>query len=254
LRELEIADDLSDEVEKIDAEIFKVKRKISHIEMTLEAQNLKENSQKEYLKTSKSNMDGQIKDLTNLENSSKQSQEVLQAKSNSGHIKRSVSSRSSRSTRSSIKQKATIAGLEAKCEALRKTQEAEAELYAIKAEVEAETAKQLKEAQQKIELLKLEEEISKAKAIKDVYIKEENAAIQKGSDKSCKSKSSNSSHISRVSNKSSIAQEAHIAGLEAEGRAKRKTQQAELDTCVRKHSTRFPKYEHAGTNVILSKY
>ena len=100
------------------------------------------------------------------------------------------------------------------------TQKAKANLADIQAELELETAKLINEAQQKLELSKIDEEIAKAKAVETVYMKEEEAALPT---RSC------GSNISRVSMRSSIVQKAKIAELEAERKARLKTQQAEME-------------------------
>ena len=102
------------------------------------------------------------------------------------------------------------------------TQKAEIKLADIQAELEAETAKLMKETQQNLELSKIDGEILKAKAIENVYWEKEAAA-------SAASLPARPSHsqVSRVSMRSSTAQKAKIAGLEAEREAKIKTQEAE---------------------------
>ena len=126
------------------------------------------------------------------------------------------------STRSSVKQKAMVAGLEAKREAMKKTQEAETLAAVANVEAEAELAKKLKTAQQKAELLKIEEQIAKAKAMEQVYKEKQESKNNKSVPNSSKGSTSSSS------SRSSVTQRALIAGLEAESEAKRKTQEAEL--------------------------
>ena len=69
-------------------------------------------------------------------------------------------------------------------------------------------------------MYKNDEEIAKTKAVETVYMKEEEANLPT---RSC------GSNISRVSMRSSMAQKAKIAELEAERKARLKTQQAEME-------------------------
>ena len=116
LRDSKISDDYREElardIEKVDASLFSVKRKISHVEAR----------------------------LPKLE-------DERSARSRSS---RTRSARSERSCSSSVKQKALILGLEAKRKAMLNTQKAEAEMTEAQAKLEAETAKLLKENNQKL--------------------------------------------------------------------------------------------------------
>ena len=175
-------DELSRDIEDIDASIFATKRQISQADRT--------------------------------------HSESAGSRAGRTHHSSSPSTRSTGSNSSSTKKKAAIVGLEAKRKAMLETQKAKANLADIQAELELETAKLINEAQQKLELSKIDEEIAKAKAVETVYMKEEEAALPT---RSC------GSNISRVSMRSSIVQKAKIAELEAERKARHKTQQAEME-------------------------
>ena len=280
LRDQTISDEercnLSADVETIDAKIFAMKRRISHVAMrqvpnqpkrtSVSGGSCKESLVRDSVRSkragsshSSTRSSVRQKDLiASLEAKHEAMKKTLEAEALSDAIKAEieadiamksnlisggshmeslashesgrskVSGSSHSSTRSSVRQKALIAGLEAKREAMRETQEAEAQADTIKAEVEVEMAKRLKVAQQKTELLKIEEQIAKAKAMKQVYKEKEGSKLGPGTGEDCLSRSSRGSHTSRVSKRSSVAQEALIAGLKAESEAKRKTQEAEI--------------------------
>ena len=135
----------------------------------------------------------------------------------------------SQASRSSIKQQAIIAGLEAERKALVDAQKAEIQAEIAKVDEEKRLAIQLKAAQQKTDLLKMEEKIAKVKAMEEVY-KIEEINQEKLSGQSSASKNSKSTSASRVSNRSSVAKRAELAGLKAEVEAKMKTQQSEIKT------------------------
>ena len=144
-------------------------------------------------------------------------------------------SRHSNTSRSSIKQQAVIAGLEAERKALLDAQEAEIQAEIERVEEEKRLAIQVKASQQKTDLLKMEEKIAKAKAMEEVYQLEEEyqeqLSGQSNVSKASKStKSSKRSASSRVSNRSSVAKRAELAGLKAELEAKKKTHQSEIQT------------------------
>ena len=132
-------DELSRDIEDIDASIFATKRQISQAGRT--------------------------------------HSESAGSRAGRTHHSSSPSTRSTGSNSSSTKKKAAIVGLEAKRKAMLETQKAKANLADIQAELELETAKLINEAQQKLELSKIDEEIAKAKAVETVYMKEEEAAL-----------------------------------------------------------------------------
>ena len=275
LRDLAISEDerniLSADVETIDANIFAVKRKLSHFTTTHELYQPKppstiskgsNNGSTKSRKSVKKDASGSsqssshvrqkalIADLEAKRQTILESQDVktdaeISIDLKSEQVKRELndieelnlddkhksrilegsdlsklSGTSHSSTRSSVKQKALIAGLKAKQEAMKKTHEAEGQIDTIKAEIEVELAMKTKAAQQNCELLRIEEQIAKAKAMRQLY-KEKEAENNS-------SRSSRVSHTSRISNRSSIAQDAIIAGLKAESDAKRNTQNAEI--------------------------
>ena len=205
LRDAEISEDyreeLAKDIEKVDASLFSVKRKISHFEAK----------------------------VPKLEDERSARSRSSRTRSSHTRSSRTHSAQSERSCSSSVKQKALVLGLEAKRKAMLNTQKAEAEMAEAQAELEAETAKLLKENNQKLELLKIDEEIAKAKAVENIYKEEEAAAPE----------ASNHSQSSRVSRRSSIAQKAKVAGLIAEKEAKMKTQEAEakIQRIKEKHET-----------------
>ena len=249
LRDLEITDELKEalsrDIQFVDAEIFNVKMKITHIE-TIKIDSLNQQGKSSAIpKRELGEEQGQSGVIPRFEGGEIRCQDVY-----STCTKKSSSAYSGRSQSSSIKQEAAIVGLQAKREAMIKTHHAEAEYRAIQLEVEALGAKQLKEVEQKLQLLKIDEEIDKAKAMQQVYSQEENATgsntpaskrsgssnnsqvsrvSKRSSSTSKRSSSSNDSQVSRVSKRSSIAQKARIAGLEAERIAKLKTQEAERE-------------------------
>ena len=111
-----------------------------------------------------------------------------------------LSTHSKSSIHSSVAKKAELAGLKAELNARRRTQEAHLELA---------------RAKHQADLLKMEEEIAKVEAIKAVYEQEE--------------EDERFSNRSRVSQRSSVANRALLAGMEAKLEARKRTQKAELE-------------------------
>ena len=149
-----------------------------------------------------------------------------------GSVGSRVSSRSRKSidshvSRSSVKQQALIAGLEAERHAMIKVQQAEIQAEVLRNEEERKLAIQLKASEQRANLLRMEEQIAKAKAMEAVY-REEEMKQEMSADRKSQSRSSKVSTLSRVSNRSSIAKKAELAGLRAEIEAKKKTQEVEF--------------------------
>ena len=150
-------------------------------------------------------------------------------------------SQHSHASRSSVKQQAIIAGLEAERKALLNAQEAEIRAEMAKVDEEKRLAIQLKVSQQRTDLLRMEEKIAKVKAMEEIYQTEEMhqeqlsgqsnvSKVSKTSKSTKASKYSHTSSSSRVSNRSSVAKRAELAGLKAEVEAKKKTHQAEIQT------------------------
>ena len=151
---------------------------------------------------------------------------------------RGSTSQHSHTLRSSVKQQAVIAGLEAERKALLDAQEAEIQAEMARVEEEKGLAIQVKASQQKTDLLKMEEKIAKAKAMEEVYRLEEmhqeqlsgQSHVSNASKSTKSSKYSKRSASSRISNRSSVAKRAELAGLKAELEARKKTHQAEIQT------------------------
>ena len=201
LRDAEISEDYREElardIEKVDASIFSVKRKISHVEAR----------------------------IPKLED-----ERSARSRSSRTRSSRTHSARSERSCSSSVKQKALILGLEAKRKAMLNTQKAEAEMAEAQAELEAETAKLLKENNQELELLKIDEEIAKAKAVENIY-KEEEATAPEASNHS---QSSRVSRRSSIAQKAKVAgliaeKEAKMKTQEAEAKIQRIKEEHETE-------------------------
>ena len=164
----------------------------------------------------------------------KVSQLQRQSMTSDHHV--SVSQVSSKFSRSSLKIKAKLAGLEAERHALLANQQQEVEAEKLSAEQNNLISLEIVKAKQQADLLKKEEEIAKVRAVEQVYRVEEQKKQQ-----ICTS-SVVGSVISNVSRSSSIAKKAELAGLEAELEAKKITQQAEL------HLAQLQAMSEAGIN------